>query len=331
MTTIPEERWQELEHAAPAHGLISLRATAESSRDVFIGYSRGSGRRMFWLEVEPADIPDDYELPKLKVIHAEVAPTDAGRTKILVELLETPLVDVFRALVNDLLAAIASSPDDADAVDALARRLGRWANLLSPGRLAGLTLVERRGLYGELHIMRELLEIAGNKLDVLNGWTGPQRANQDYQFALGAIEVKTTSAKQPQKVVVANERELDDVGVQTLLLAHVSLDERKGGKGETLPEAVAKVRAWLESEPQATSKFNDLLLQVGYIDEHAALYAEPHYALREDNFFLVKPGFPRLTESDLPDGVGNVTYSIELAALKAFVVKANDALSKIGF
>jgi hypothetical protein len=61
------------------------------------------------------------------------------------------------------------------------------------------------------------------------------------------------------------------------------------------------------------------LLEAGYLDEQAHLYSRG-YVLRSFHAFEVKEGFPRLLEEDLPTGVGEVSYSIDLAMAKPYEV-----------
>jgi hypothetical protein len=151
------------------------------------------------------------------------------------------------------------------------------------------------------------------------GWRAPQAAHQDFQFAAGAVEVKTTTAKQPQAVRVTSERQLDDAGIRALFLHVVVLDEREvepgaAGSGECLPGVIADLRSRLASEPSALELFDDRLLEAGYLDAAAPRYEGRRFTLRRELTFHVQRGFPRLVERDLPAGVGDVNYALSLAA-----------------
>jgi hypothetical protein len=75
--------------------------------------------------------------------------------------------------------------------------------------------------------------------------------------------------------------------------------------------------------------FNDLLFQRGWFDEHAPRYESHRLTLREEFSFLVEPGFPRLVESNLPNGVGDVNYALSLSACKAFQVETSEMLATL--
>ena len=121
---------------------------------------------------------------------------------------------------------------------------------------------------------------------------------------------------------MANERQLDDTGVDILLLAHLSLDERRGGSGESLNHLVDAIHATLDAATSAL--FRDRLTRVGYLSGQRDLYDEPRYTVREVRWWWVRDGFPRIVEADLRVGVGRCSYSISTAGLDPYRVAADD-------
>jgi hypothetical protein len=69
----------------------------------------------------------------------------------------------------------------------------------------------------------------------------------------------------------------------------------------------------------AALQYRDALRLAGYLDVQASMYATG-YAVRALQLFRVGPGFPRLLERDLPPGVGDVRYTVALAACQEFEV-----------
>jgi hypothetical protein len=150
----------------------------------------------------------------------------------------------------------------------------------------------------------------------VTSWTGPVGAIQDFSLGSVAVEVKTTAGKQHQRVRIASERQLDDRGLEALLLFHLSVDDREN-LGDTLPGIVQRLRGTLGSDGTAAAEFEALLFAAGYHDVHSPRY-RTGYTVREANIFRVTEGFPRLTELNLPEGVGDLSYSVALAACAAF-------------
>jgi hypothetical protein len=208
-------------------------------------------------------------------------------------------------------------------------RFGRWQDLLRSISRDGLGAEARRGLYGELLVLNNTLLASLPQIEAVEAWTGPAGANQDFQLSGMAIETKTSTAKRPRSIQIASERQLDGTGTPALLLAFAQLDERRGGSGESLNKKVDGIRQKLTS-PAARVRFDSMLIQAGYIPGQRDLYDEPRYTLRDLCFWHVRDDFPRLVESDLPDGVGDCTYHISTSRLDEYRATTNEVKELIG-
>jgi hypothetical protein len=219
--------------------------------------------------------------------------------------------------------------DERDAVAEFITRLRRWQAFLEKHNPEGLSPTEQQGLYGELWFLRQVVIPKLGYRQGVQCWTGPKGTQQDFQFPNCAIEVKTTVAKQHQKLSISSERQLDDTGTSTLIILHLSLDFRQG-RGESLPDIVNSVRKLVENHPIAREELETLLFQVGYLDIHISRYENIGYTQREINYFKVEGDFPRIIEADLPNGVGDVRYTISVAECKRFSITELQVISLIG-
>jgi len=330
---ISEDQWTALGSAAKAGtGAAWIRIAADSGHDLFVAVGQPGSQRSLWYDFPSDALPGDLHLPSLRSVGLDVRPKDdkPNIMRCSLTLQADDLRSVFRALVDDIVAAVSSARDDETGVAAFARRLERWKRLLRPDSTTGLSVLDRRGLFGELRVLYELLDTSAPPGRVTSSWTGPYGNHQDFQNSKGAIEVKATVIKQPQTLVITSERELDDTGVDVLFLTHVSLDERRGGSGLSLNDIVEDVRLRIGDNPFARMMFDDALLHRGFLPEHARLYEEPRYSIREEHSYRVVPGFPRIVESGLVSGVGDVTYRVQVAALSDFAVDHGEAIRLIG-
>ncbi len=318
--------WEELELEPGSAGLALRRLHADSDRDLFLCVDLGSRMRSlrFVRSWRPADkVPP---LPTAKGVRCRSELKPGGRQMhVVVELVDVALTDVFTPLVEDLARRVSAAPDDSAGTTALAQGMTEWQELFKQLDGTGLGALVRRGLVGELLVMLDHVLPARGSDDSASGWTGPLKANQDFQFAGLAVEVKTSTGKQPQGLRVANERELDDTGVGVLLLVHLALDERRGGAGRVLPQLVAEVESALAERPAALRLFRERLALLGYRSVDLEHYAEPHYELRATRIYRVSDGFPRIVEGDLRAGVGDVSYSVAVSAYASFELTAEEA------
>ncbi len=323
MTTMRiEGLWAALEADAVAgnagtSGWLLRLARPQAGCPLFIALELASRRRAVLLRLPTALVPVRRHWPRCKGLEPITVKIEC-EAHLGVALKETRFADVFTALAEDLTRRVSEAGTPAAQARAFLGQLARWQKFLSASQ-EGLTEEKQRGLWGELHFLREQLLPALGPLAVA-GWKGGERAHQDFQFSTGAVEVKTTLAKQPQVVRITSERQLDDAAWPALFLQVIALETREGG-GETLPAMVASLRAKLAVDGTALERFEDELLAYGYLDAHAARYAERGYLVRSEKLFRVKRGFPKLTERDLPIGVGDVGYRLAVAACERFVVK----------
>jgi hypothetical protein len=329
--TVSAEDWAKLEAQPGNAGTVRRRLHPESPRDLFVELDLDSRVRRFTYRRPWAVGKALPTMPRTRSLDCSGRVGDGGaEMAISVELREPSLADVFTAVVEDLAAAVVHAGTDDEAVTDLAVRLVRWQELFRSLSREGLGDLERRGLVGELLVLRDDLLPLVRPETAVAAWTGPLRRNQDFQLPHCALEVKTTAGLNPQGFVVANERELDDRGIGRLHLVHISLDERLGGDGFSLLQLAREVEGLVSGNPTAHHELFDRLARVGFLRGHSDLYEEPHYNVRSRRYYDVTGAFPRITEGDLREGVGKVTYAVTLAACAPFEVDRSAVQSSIG-
>jgi hypothetical protein len=244
-----------------------------------------------------------------------VAPGRAGRTRLLLRLANPRFRDVFQALCDDVVQSLVAASDENVAVRAFVARLTRWQAFLRKHSPEGLSLEARRGLFGELAFLNDILLPRMDGRTAVKSWKGWQQANHDFQLAAASVEVKTTSANLPHAFHVSNVGQLENGGAVPLFIHLVQVSEAETGT-TSLPELVASMRERLTDE--ASALFDDALVEVGYLDTLAEAHSFPRYTIRSRRYFAVEAGFPRLLAAAVPPGVEEVSYSIAIAACTPF-------------
>lgn len=324
---ITEQDWDQLEADRHADGTTVRRLYPGSPHNIFIAVQHPDGRRMLTLRIGKQTaigaLRRLHTLPRTRGLEMQFAAMEDGSSELRVLLTADDLREVFNPLASDIASTAQAATGAVAAVLAAADRFEHWRRMLQNIAEAGLPPEARRGLFGELTVLRDHLLPAIPGADAVHAWTGPAAANQDFQLPAAAIEVKTSSGKEPQAIVVSNERELDERGTPKLVLAHLSLDERRGGSGESLNNAIERTRAALNNAG-ARAALDDLLVRAGYLGHQHSLYDEPRYTVRRLRFWHVTGDFPRVTEADLRPGVGDCQYRIATAGLDAYLMTADD-------
>ena len=317
--------WADLEQRAGGttrEDILTLRVLQDSAFDFLLGVQVPDNSRMLLIRIGRENVINQWSLPRSKGFEVRqiVLPEDRGRyATIQLILNDRRYQDIFSRLTEDVAASCSREPSEKAMLQALFQRLAMWQQFLDRYGAEGLSLAAQRGLYGELRFLHDYLIPGVGAVQAVTAWTGPRKTQQDYQISGIALEVKTSTAKQHQKVPVASEQQLDDTGLAALYLYHLSLREMHDG-GETLPGIIDVIRDELSGHPATSTLFEDLLILAGYLDEHRDRYEDTGYADRIGQAFHVREGFPRITERVLSNGVGDVQYSVSLAACAPFVV-----------
>ncbi len=324
-----EETWKSLEKESESETktcILKRRLEPFSSCDISLGYEKPANRRMLLLRVFRSNTPDSDYLPRSKgfeIRTVSLPEDDEEHATLELILTDSRFTDIFTSLVQDVIDNITIQKNEKSVIRAFIERLVKWQQFLDRYGHDGLGDEARRGLYGELWFMRRyLIPILGiNK--AVDAWKGPFRKAQDFQLSDCAVEVKTTISKQHQKIQIVSEQQLDDTGLGGLFLQHLSLME-SSGSGETLYEIVEDIRKIITVEPVASQKMEDSLFDAGYLNAQAHRYNKTGYNVRYSSIFRVNEGFPRITERDLANGVGDVHYSINVSECMHYAVTESD-------
>jgi hypothetical protein len=330
--TVTERDWVQLEADWHTNGVTVRRIYPQSAHEIFIAVRHPDGDRMLTIQVSTHAAADVLRriraLPRTRGLEMQFTGLGNDNGELRVILTDINLQEVFSPLVSDIAAAANAEPSVTDAVLAAVSRFEHWRQLLQDLAVSGLTPQSRRGLCGELFFLRDQLLTTLPADEAVRSWTGPTGAHQDFQLPSAAVEIKTSSGKQPQTLMISSERELDDTGSGRLILAYYSLDERRGGSGESLNAVVDRTRDLITG--MATREtLDDLLVRVGYLRHHRDQYDEPRYTVRKQRFWDVTGDFPRITEADLRPGVGDCEYRISIAGLEQYVLTTEDVLSTV--
>jgi Putative PD-(D/E)XK family member, (DUF4420) len=329
-----EKIWQILEDDTSdiSSGYLSRYILPEVEYDAYIAIEKPLNIRMLIIRVSSKFLDQKTIYPSSRsfVVNRIALQQDSKEYATLQLVLTNPRhQDIFTTLVQDIVDSLALVPEERAAVSEFITRLKRWQTFLEKNNPEGLSEIAQQGLYGELWFLRQVVFPNLESVKGIRCWTGPKATPQDFQFPRCAVEVKTTSTKQHQTLSIASERQLDDTGIGTIVLLHLSLDLRQE-QGETLPEIVASVRSFVAHDAIAKDELENLLFEVGYLDIHATRYEKTGYIIREHNYFQVGADFPRIIESDLRNGIGDVRYTISVAECKRFSIAESQVIALIG-
>ena len=253
------------------------------------------------------------------------------RTMIRIHETSQTYREIFTIFCADILEHWIPHAGVAESLGSLDRRLAYWKKFFQRGSVLGMSREDYIGLYGELSFIEEVFKKGATSLPIINSWQGPFGTNQDFLFGPLAVEIKTITGNEIDKVRITNARQLDSTGLETLLLRRFAFDFRQG-TGRTLPQLIADLKSVLLTKtPDSLSVFNDKLLEAGFVEDIPNEFDSWGFTPRHLDAYNVSEGFPRLLESTLPHGVSEVSYILNLSSAANFIISEPIFWSKILF
>lgn len=267
----------------------------------------------------------NYRFKGVEIYTLPIEPED--RIEFYIYLLDNELKDIFSLFIQNILEDIEPSVTENEAITTTLNVVSKWKKLFDKINFNGLSLEQQKGLIGELLFLNYLLNDDKTSTNAVNAWTGAEMEFQAKDFTLGAvgIEIKFTSSKQP-RIKVSNERQLDAENLSDLFLVLYSTEAVKDN-GFSLNSLIAQTRKVISTDEER-SIFNAKLQLNSYFDEDSEHYSRM-YSLKKTFGFAVTSDFPKIVKNQLPLGIYDTSYSIEISAVENFIVELENILAKV--
>ena len=305
--------------------IIKTRIEEISHLNCYAATNHITGQHLYIMSVSK-----NVEIPELKNYRFKGVEIFIVETDILrdlnIYLLDNDLKDIFSLFVQNILEDIAESVTENEAVTKSLNVISKWKKLFDKINFNGLSLEQQKGLIGELLFINYLLEQGKSSTTLLNAWTGPDFEDKDFVFGATGVEMKLTSSKYP-KIKITNEGQLDAQNLNKLFLILYTAEDVKEN-GFTLNSLVEQTQAKLSANIDELKFFNERLMLLGYFEEDKEHYNKM-YSLKKTYSFSVSEGFPKIIKSQLPIGVYNTSYFIELSAVENFTVEMDEITQNI--
>jgi hypothetical protein len=201
------------------------------------------------------------------------------------------------------------------------RRTWRWHQLLKGDRDGRLKPEAQKGLIGELDFLGNVVLAQFSPAEAMAFWEGPAGLPKDFVIADTSVEVKARRGAARPVVSISSEHQLDHAGFEHLFLYVVDLAPASHSDEDSfsLDDYVDRTYKIIhEIDPGAVEIFETKLLEAGYMTEDD--YSDKYWIRLGAQSFEVKGDFPRVIDSELPPGVIDVNYKIDLGDLEPYKV-----------
>ena len=302
-----EQRWREV----LAEGSVVTREVDATSPIRMIFGADGLGRPLFFVIVH-----EKPGLPRLAgAVSVERRFRERDQTWTLSFVLDArSLTEVFLALVVDLAGRCANADSEQDAMETLLLTVEQWQALLDE-HVDRLSESRLRGLMAELWFGFRSGHHGASLADVVAAWGGPYGSEQDFVFPRPRVSYEVKAVRPNRESVdISSERQLDGSPIE---LAAVTID-RAETEGWSLPQLIATIRRALP-EPATRVAFNRALVELR-INLDDPWYADQAYSFHRLRTYAIRPGFPAIRRSELPDALSRTTYRLDLSFVEDFLL-----------
>ncbi|TWB45552.1 putative PD-(D/E)XK family protein DUF4420 [Rhizobium sp. ERR 922] len=313
--------WNDLAAVAPGDRLYrSRRLSRPVQLDLRAGLREADGAPcLIALPGSTGNSIASFETAGLRLSRA----ADPAGPLLVLSLEEPSRRDLFAEMCSDCVRSVLRWEDEGETelVTVFAARLAAWRAFLRD-QVSGLSRNEMVGLIGELFVLDRLLDVNAK---AVAAWKSPDDGLHDFVLSGHGLEIKTALGPTRQ-IHISTLDQLDNSGLASLHIAHVRLVDSVAGS--TLGEIATRIEQRLNGE-RARSAFRNALLRRGLLP-CGDIEVGPRVTCAGIDAYTVSNGFPRLLRSDVPLGIAEATYQVEVRALVGFAVDIATVLDMFG-
>lgn len=239
---------------------------------------------------------------------------DNDKQRLVISLQKQIDRDIFRALCTALIASLKNATDSESSLAISLSHLRRWKAFLA-GQKQQLSAEEVRGLFAEITFLLDLIDrkVLANK--AIRAWLGPERSHQDFIFGNTSIEVKSITGYDRSTVRISSEDQLESVNDSLFLRIYRLSSLADSNAARSLNEIINITYLKLvDAEP--IEEFDRKLAALSYVP--LPQYDLPKFVVSEVHTYKIENNFPRLIRSQIPDGITNISYDLQLENIASY-------------
>lgn len=183
------------------------------------------------------------------------------------------------------------------------------------------------GLFGEIHILSNLLTKRLSVKEALQFWTGPFKKH-DFTTDKILLETKTTTTSSKQ-INTSSTNQISPTFKKDLFLTFVQLN--KSPSGISLNKIINDFYEKLKKDSFIlANEFLLKLAKVQYFESHEDEYEERYFVDKID-YFEIRKDFPYIKKVEIPDELSelSITYKIDLDKCEKFRINEQQLLNRI--
>lgn len=276
----------------------------------YVGYEKIDQKALLLLSEKEPEL-----LPTSKSIIVSKGYRNDGRWALSLTLKRAEQESVYETLCADIITYSQNAEDEAFALQLVARRYKQWNKLLEYQRKSLMDESIRKGLLGELFYLSNVIDSGYPLLPAIQGWVGPEGADQDFVYTDGWHEIKSIGVS-GTSITISSLEQLNSHEPGELVVVRLDKCAPERNGAVSLGEQVDSILSQASENPDALSLLESKLARYGYID--LPEYREQKYIFSGKTRFRVDGDFPRLTADTIPSQIISAQYTISLAGIESW-------------
>lgn len=273
----------------------------------YVGYQEINQKTLLMISISEPEL-----LPSSKSILVSKGKRTDGRWALSMSLMRVEQDSVFETLCADIIDFSSAARDEKEALQLTYKRFKQWNKLLEHQHKSLMDESSRKGLFGEITFLRETIQTGYPLLAAVQGWVGPDGADQDFVYSDCWHEIKAVGMS-AEKVSISSLEQLDCEEDGELVVMRIDKCAPEHSGALSLAEAVEIVQKLACSDADALMLLENKLAKYGYID--LPEYREQKYYYSGKQRFVVDRDFPKLTAKNVPPQITNTQYTISIAGI----------------
>ena len=313
--------WAHMENSSKGEFILSTGCSQKLIHSLYLGYD-SMGRYVFLFKLPEGN----------KDINTVIIPTIKGCSSEFFEYNSSTFFSLalgnkkewrlFKLLCQEIVTELEehTQQENVYLLKVLSDILNRCGRFFAKSR-DSLTREKALGLFGELYFLYKIVAPQLGLKSAIASWKGPMGFPQDFAVENTIIEVKTTESAHGRVVKISSTEQLCFLNFKGFLHVVTVNEVSINGFRCSLKNLVEKIIEHCESDGIDITDLMTKLDLVGYSESSS--FAKKEYTVIAEDFYEVRDKFPRILPNDLPQGVVNVKYAINLNYCEQFKQSPN--------
>lgn len=234
---------------------------------------------------------------------------------------------LFDIVVNNIIQELKKLKLKSKKNEAIKNCVIKWRQFFKSNNEIIISENKQQGLFSELVLLEKMIIKYGPK--AVFSWTGCEKEQHDFYIGNNAIEVKSSSKRQPYQIEISSEYQLDKGDVAGDLLLYSLFVKKSKADGENICDIIHRIEGLLQGEISCLNEFKNKLFLVGYLEDESEVYKH-YFRKRDEKIFNVTDDFPCISRRNIMIGISHVKYSLSVDKCEGFEISEEEFWAKLG-